>query len=783
MRTSSGVLLTLGMLAMCLAVGFMLVASHLISLKTLHLDRTGVRWSGDTQVGRGAASRSPLQPGDAEERACADLLARSGRVMFLILGGRGYHHVRVSSILGSWARCVQHVLIFTDPSVNISAYVSDRRHVYLSAGDAWRRRPYLPMTHVEALGRLISKPGSPAAKVPWFFMVTDRTFVDVRALLAAIGPLDPARKAYHGQVANATHKEAFGFHSYVDLNTGVLLSAPLLMRIADPEECHDQKSAGGTFDMFDAKLGNCIYYLGAYPQPLAGVSEVEQPTLCEPGEGVGGVVSFGKVEPSAMAKLAACTNLLSESSARQLTASAASRQHAALRREQVAYHVMARETKLQAVIDDCEATWAGSLERVYYHSDREVARQSYTLSSGRWAVSRNLARKEPGRPPVAVGGAAGVGAARVGAARVGEAADEFGGRRHRIAALRLPERPESAGAGDHWKISHDKGGWNPWLRFKMKAIFEWSVRAQWQELQDVAWYVYVDDDTYVLGDSLLELLSKYDPDVPHYFGRPLQEEGYPAFVGGGAGIVLSRAGARAILALKDAIECDPKNLKWVDRIHQGGDAWLGDCAEAAGVHTEMEYGFYPQPPVANLFHLYADAVTYHGVEDHNQLHASLEEFRKANASSRSANAAEIDPRCVPVFVDHKYTCLPHFIIAGVPKAGTTSLYKYLMQHPEVLPAKDKELTFWGNFFSPKRRPGREEVTTDYLDKFPYISPSDYKVYSSRTLPRHPPPSTLRAEPSTRHAPRTTLHAPRSTLHPPQDMLGPATPARVQVLRN
>ena len=26
-------------------------------------------------------------------------------------------------------------------------------------------------------------------------------------------------------------------------------------------------------------------------------------------------------------------------------------------------------------------------------------------------------------------------------------------------------------------------------------------------------------------------------------------------------------------------------------------------------------------------------------------------------------------RCVPVFVDHKYVCLPHFIIGGVPKAG------------------------------------------------------------------------------------------------------------------
>ena len=80
----------------------------------------------------------------------------------------------------------------------------------------------------------------------------------------------------------------------------------------------------------------------------------------------------------------------------------------------------------------------------------------------------------------------------------------------------------------------------------------------------------------------------------------------------------------------------------------------------------------------------------------------------------------------------RYTCLPHFIIGGVPKAGTTSLYKYLLTHPEVLPAKDKELTFWGNFFTPKHRPGREEVTTDYLDKFPFISPSDFRVTGEAT---------------------------------------------------
>ena len=72
----------------------------------------------------------------------------------------------------------------------------------------------------------------------------------------------------------------------------------------------------------------------------------------------------------------------------------------------------------------------------------------------------------------------------------------------------------------------------------------------------------------LIRPTLLSLLRKYDSDEPHYFGRPLQEEGYPAFVGGGAGIVLSRAAGATILAVKEADECSPLNLKWNDRIHQ-----------------------------------------------------------------------------------------------------------------------------------------------------------------------------------------------------------------------
>ena len=36
------------------------------------------------------------------------------------------------------------------------------------------------------------------------------------------------------------------------------------------------------------------------------------------------------------------------------------------------------------------------------------------------------------------------------------------------------------------------------------------------------------------------------------------------------------------------------------------------------------------------------------------------------------------------------------------------------------------------FFTPKRRPNREEVTTQYLDKFPFIAPTEFKVTGEAT---------------------------------------------------
>ena len=42
--------------------------------------------------------------------------------------------------------------------------------------------------------------------------------------------------------------------------------------------------------------------------------------------------------------------------------------------------------------------------------------------------------------------------------------------------------------------------------------------------------------------------------------------------------------------------------------------------------------------------------------------------------------------------------MPNFIIIGVHKGGTTSLYNYLIQHPYIAPARIKEPNFFNRFF-------------------------------------------------------------------------------------
>ncbi len=71
------------------------------------------------------------------------------------------------------------------------------------------------------------------------------------------------------------------------------------------------------------------------------------------------------------------------------------------------------------------------------------------------------------------------------------------------------------------------------------------------------------------------------------------------------------------------------------------------------------------------------------------------------------------PQIVEKHWDIQHKLQPSFMIPGFFKCGTTSLYSYLSTHPQVIPAVDKELWFFCNFF--------EQDIDYYLAHFPAIS--------------------------------------------------------------
>ncbi|MBN3958898.1 tetratricopeptide repeat-containing sulfotransferase family protein [Nostoc sp. NMS8] len=67
---------------------------------------------------------------------------------------------------------------------------------------------------------------------------------------------------------------------------------------------------------------------------------------------------------------------------------------------------------------------------------------------------------------------------------------------------------------------------------------------------------------------------------------------------------------------------------------------------------------------------------------------------------------------------------PNFLIPGFIRCGTTSLYSFLSTHPQVLPAVDKEVHFFGNF--------SEQGINYYLAHFPSISNSTNYITGEAT---------------------------------------------------
>ena len=73
-------------------------------------------------------------------------------------------------------------------------------------------------------------------------------------------------------------------------------------------------------------------------------------------------------------------------------------------------------------------------------------------------------------------------------------------------------------------------------------------------------------------------------------------------------------------------------------------------------------------------------------------HLFTQRFWQAPAVRRLRHLISV-PR-IYRYLSASYRCLPDFIIAGAQKSGTTSLWAYLCEHPDVAPPLNKEMSFF-----------------------------------------------------------------------------------------
>ncbi|OTA57989.1 glycosyltransferase family 31 protein [Hypoxylon sp. EC38] len=97
---------------------------------------------------------------------------------------------------------------------------------------------------------------------------------------------------------------------------------------------------------------------------------------------------------------------------------------------------------------------------------------------------------------------------------------------------------------------------------------------------DAKWYIFIESDTYMLWQTLLEWLSHFDSSKPHYMGMQMQI-GDVVFAYGGGGFAVSNP------ALKKVVAHRRENLKFYDDFtaaHWAGDCVLGKAMADAGVN-------------------------------------------------------------------------------------------------------------------------------------------------------------------------------------------------------
>jgi hypothetical protein len=131
-------------------------------------------------------------------------------------------------------------------------------------------------------------------------------------------------------------------------------------------------------------------------------------------------------------------------------------------------------------------------------------------------------------------------------------------------------------------------------RFKFLPMVDRALRHR----PDAKWFVFVEADTYLVWQNLLEYLAMFDAEQPFYIGKHMYI-GDVLFAHGGSGFVLSAAAARKVTQHRNAnlAEYDTYTTK----------SWAGDMVLAKAlrdVDVELFWAFphFQGEPVSSLDH-------------------------------------------------------------------------------------------------------------------------------------------------------------------------------------
>ena len=295
-------------------------------------------------------------------------------------------------------------------------------------------------------------------------------------------------------------------------------------------------------------------------------------------------------------------------------------------------------------------------------------------------------------------------------------------------ASALPSAQTKKLAEKAWALTRK---YNLFLRHKVFEMMREICRAMQSHAFNYAFIM--DADTSVNRTNLEDFVRPLKPTEVVYTGMCKRRwaagnKHVLRGVGGGPGILLSRP---LLQKTCPALEhCAPLRTL-MDKLEKaGGDLMIAKCMEFLGVRCQMTDELGVSGDVSELFRRGPPWV-YPPLPPGTVLVAS-KGSTGAREILRAQKSARLDPSKVisyhrvmplaarPEFRDVRcrilaeYTrkmsgpanwysrCLPHFALLGVPKSGSTSLFNWVLQHPEVRAPQRKELHMWAPVLTPDK---------------------------------------------------------------------------------